>query len=311
MLVMPSHARLGEMKPKENAAGTPAPGASRSPDTGVFSAVFDQLALVDILQMLHQARRSATVVVRDRGAIFFERGELQHAQAGRLTGREALTALLSIEGGDVQVEAFQPSPQTFNGTFQGILLDTLAKLDEVRAGVEVPSSPNVRTESAGTGAFEWGPATPAIEAEDRSAEAFDAMLDFEFVDQGEPAVPAATPPPVVAQVVVPPPRVASQVAARPLPSSPSATPRPAPSWTRPSDARRGPTQTYKVPTLMEPVVEIQRPTAPQAAGGPSMGVILAVGVVCMLLGLGVAAMLWGPGSAPSAREAAPIETAQP
>lgn len=299
----------------------------RGRDTGTFSAVFDELELVDVLQLLHQARRSATVVVEGHGAIRFERGEMCHAQAGDLVGVPALEALLAVKGGDVKVKDPRPGPHTLDAPFQHLMLDTMTRLDEASQGAFPAPQQGAYdpfaavSDSAGTGAFEWGPASPAPDGDAQISEAFDALLDYEFVGE-EPGGSAEGP--AAPAVVIAPPKVAASVATAPV-STRTPVPqveRPLPSWQRMTDARRptpdrglrrvtgpmratGPNRiTYKLPQLPEPAVEIYRAPPPPPAPRSNMGFVLVVGVLCVLLGVGIAAYFWGP-AAERAPEAPP------
>lgn len=96
------------------------------------------LALFDVLQMLHLARRTVTIGVDDgagrRGVIHLRTGALVHAQLDDLAGEEALRALLGLHSGALSTATLgDDGPRTIEREFQAAVLDALRTLDEEHA----------------------------------------------------------------------------------------------------------------------------------------------------------------------------------
>ena len=101
-----------------------------------FHGTFHGISLIDMLQMLHLARRSLKVTMSGAvsGAIHLQDGEIVHAEAGARQGEEAFRALLAEPGGSLQTAAAQDGVETtITRDFQTILMDSLRVLDEQNA----------------------------------------------------------------------------------------------------------------------------------------------------------------------------------
>jgi len=92
------------------------------------------LSLIDVLQMFHWARRTVDVVVvgGQPGLVVMHHGEIVHAEAGELVGREALQELLSRNQAAVRTAAsvMGDVEQTIAAPFEALLLDCLRLVDE-------------------------------------------------------------------------------------------------------------------------------------------------------------------------------------
>lgn len=102
-----------------------------------FHGSFHGISLIDMLQVLHQSRRSLKVSVSGAmtGAIHLRDGQVVHAEAGSRQGEEAFRALLAEPAGNLQTaSAVDDVDVTITRDFQGLLIDSLRVLDEERAG---------------------------------------------------------------------------------------------------------------------------------------------------------------------------------
>jgi hypothetical protein len=102
-----------------------------------FHGTFHGISLIDMLQMLHLARRSLKVTMSGAvsGAIHLQDGEIVHAEAGARQGEEAFRALLAEPAGSLQTAAALDGVETtITRDFQTILMDSLRVLDEQSAG---------------------------------------------------------------------------------------------------------------------------------------------------------------------------------
>jgi DNA-binding response OmpR family regulator len=105
------------------------------------------LELLDILQMLHLARRSVVLRVgTDRAEIHLQKGEIVHAVYGTASGPEALLAILASRSGSVETRAAEPCPETIDQPFEGLILDTLRQIDEASVS-GAPSQASARSSS--------------------------------------------------------------------------------------------------------------------------------------------------------------------
>jgi CheY-like chemotaxis protein len=91
------------------------------------------LSLVDLLQMFHFGQRSVTVSVTSpsrSGRIHMQAGQVVHAEAGELSGEEALSELLDAGSGSVRTGPAESCPRTIERAFDSLLLELLRQLDE-------------------------------------------------------------------------------------------------------------------------------------------------------------------------------------
>lgn len=92
------------------------------------------LSLIDLLQMMHFARRSVTVTVRGptSGQIHMKDGQIIDAESGGLVGEEALTHLLASPSGAIHTSVLSPRSRAITKEFEPLLLDLLRQIDERR-----------------------------------------------------------------------------------------------------------------------------------------------------------------------------------
>ena len=98
------------------------------------------LSLIDLLQMMHFARRSVAITVRGptSGQIYLQDGQIIDAESGGLKGEEALRTILANPSGAIHTSVLSPRPRNIKRDFEGLLLDALRQIDE--KGAESESS---------------------------------------------------------------------------------------------------------------------------------------------------------------------------
>jgi len=110
-------------------------------ETGGFKGVVKELGLVDFLNILHMERALAVINVvsaTGNGKIYFEKGEIVHAQFQDKEGLIALKEILELKGGSFSVERNVKAPKkTINMSFNNVMLEVYAKSDEEVAGIEI------------------------------------------------------------------------------------------------------------------------------------------------------------------------------
>lgn len=116
-----------------------------------FRGTVHGIALTDLLQMLHLSRASLGLRIEPVGGVLvFHGGEIVHALAGGLRGREAVREVLSQRCGrfvteDVPVRG----PVTVREPLQALLLDLAREADEVKdPDLLARTTPHMRPERA-------------------------------------------------------------------------------------------------------------------------------------------------------------------
>lgn len=102
---------------------------------GSFHGTFHGMSLIDILQMLHLARRSVSLHVRgaEPGMIHMRDGEIVHAETSGSKGLAAFSAILAVGSGRIRTTALPDDvAQSITRPFESLLLDSLRELDEIR-----------------------------------------------------------------------------------------------------------------------------------------------------------------------------------
>ncbi|MCA9554897.1 MAG: DUF4388 domain-containing protein [Myxococcales bacterium] len=106
---------------------------ARGLDEVGFTGHLSGISLVDLLQVFHINRRSA---VLDLGGdpptrIWFEDGDIVHAERGERTGEEVLHHMLEARSGDLRTLPYDPEhPRTIDRPFQNVVLDAARVRDE-------------------------------------------------------------------------------------------------------------------------------------------------------------------------------------
>jgi len=110
-------------------------------ETGGFKGVVKELGLIDFLNILHMERALAIVNVTSAigsGKIYFQDGEIVHAQFINLEGIDALKEILNLKGGSFSVERnIKPPKITIRKSFNNLMLELFAKTDEEVSEIEV------------------------------------------------------------------------------------------------------------------------------------------------------------------------------
>ncbi len=110
-------------------------------ETGGFKGVVKELSLIDFLNILHMERALAVVNVTSAtgiGKIYFQDGEIIHAQFINLEGVDALKEILNLKGGSFSVERnVKPPKVTIKKAFNNLMLELFAKTDEEVSEIEV------------------------------------------------------------------------------------------------------------------------------------------------------------------------------
>jgi DNA-binding response OmpR family regulator len=103
-------------------------------DGQAFSGTVEGITLLDLLQVLHLAGRTATVRVRraaQEGTISLEHGEVAHAELGGLSGTAAFERMVTWPGGRFAVATDRgPHQKTIDIPFQPLVLETMQRYDE-------------------------------------------------------------------------------------------------------------------------------------------------------------------------------------
>jgi CheY-like chemotaxis protein len=133
-----------------------------------FHGTFHGISLIDMLQMLHLARRSLKVTMSGAvsGSIHLLEGEIVHAEAGPLRAEEAFRALLAEPAGSLQTAAAVDGVErSITRDFQTILMDSLRVLDEQNAAdAAVPATDGRPAEpaTANEGSYEMANVKEAL-----------------------------------------------------------------------------------------------------------------------------------------------------
>ncbi len=110
-----------------------------------FSGALRQVGLQEVIQMECIGRRSSILDIRNpqmRGQIYIEAGAIIHATVGTLTGEQAVYRLLSLKGGEFQVNPFQAPPRrTVQIGWENLLMEAARASDEETVLITKPPAP--------------------------------------------------------------------------------------------------------------------------------------------------------------------------
>ncbi|WP_052571918.1 DUF4388 domain-containing protein [Geothrix fermentans] len=108
------------------------------PDPGGFEGAISHLALADVIQLEGQNQFSGSILVvyqEREGQVFFQQGEVVHAEVGTLSGEEAFNHIMGWPGGSFRL---QPNVTSLRRSIQKrrehLLLSAHQWLDETRRG---------------------------------------------------------------------------------------------------------------------------------------------------------------------------------
>ena len=109
-----------------------------------FSGALQHVSLPDVIQLECLNKKSLVLDVRNamvRGQIFIEAGKIIHATTGNLNGEKAFQELLSLAGGQFQLQPFrQPPEHTVTGHWEFLLMEAARVHDEM-AVTPAPAKP--------------------------------------------------------------------------------------------------------------------------------------------------------------------------
>ncbi|NJK92082.1 MAG: DUF4388 domain-containing protein [Blastochloris sp.] len=112
----------------------PEPAAPPSDAPQSFVASLGGLSTVDIIQLKCLAR-STQVLKFTRGdgksgKLYFQRGEIVHAESETKKGLDAFNDIVSWKGGRVEESAEPIAEQTIQQSWEGLLMDAVRMIDE-------------------------------------------------------------------------------------------------------------------------------------------------------------------------------------
>lgn len=111
---------------------------------GGFVGQVVDLQLVDIIQMACLGRFTMSLTItrgEERGLIYFQNGEIAHAEVGDLEGKDALYTILDWNEGRFNSQmGITPPKVTITDRWEHLLLDGMRRQDEARAAEEIEST---------------------------------------------------------------------------------------------------------------------------------------------------------------------------
>lgn len=107
--------------------------------SGSFTGAMEGIQITDIVQLNCIARLKNVVRInadnKEVGSIYFENGDVVHAEAGKFEGEKALMAILNYPGGSFSTEKNVSAPKTtIDKKWESLLLETLVSIDEKKRG---------------------------------------------------------------------------------------------------------------------------------------------------------------------------------
>lgn len=112
--------------------------AMTSNATQGFAGSMSALSVVDVLQLQCGNRFSGSIVFSHQGqeaAVYFQHGEVVHAECGEARGEPVLGAILAWPSGNFQTHANVATfARTIDKRLEHLLLDSLRRIDEEREG---------------------------------------------------------------------------------------------------------------------------------------------------------------------------------
>jgi CheY-like chemotaxis protein len=99
-----------------------------------FKGMLRQVGLIELLQLECLGRKSSILEIKGPnadGRIYISEGSIIHAEFDRIFGEKALAQLLRLTGGEFHLAPFsQPSRQTIEGQWEGLLMEAAQSSDE-------------------------------------------------------------------------------------------------------------------------------------------------------------------------------------
>lgn len=101
---------------------------------GTTAGLLSEMSLIDWMQSLEQGRKTCTLLLRSESEtckLYFNQGQVTHAQCGSLKGNEAVYKVLAWADGEWEVDFTQTSNEsTTTMSTQGLMMEGLRLLDE-------------------------------------------------------------------------------------------------------------------------------------------------------------------------------------
>jgi CheY-like chemotaxis protein len=101
---------------------------------GTTAGLLSEMSLIDWMQSLEQGRKTCTLLLRsgpETCKLYFNQGQVTHAQCGPLTGNEAVYKVLTWADGEWEVDFTKTSSErTTTMSTQGLMMEGLRLLDE-------------------------------------------------------------------------------------------------------------------------------------------------------------------------------------
>ena len=101
---------------------------------GTTAGLLSEMSLIDWMQSLEQGRKTCTLLLRSAGEtckLYFNQGQVTHAQCGVLKGNEAVYKVLTWVDGEWEVDFTKTSSEhTTTMSTQGLMMEGLRLLDE-------------------------------------------------------------------------------------------------------------------------------------------------------------------------------------
>lgn len=104
-----------------------------------FSAQLSGVNLIDVLQLVHFSRRTCALELEGHSgaALYFEQGELVHAELDGTSGGKVLPRIFQMKTGLLRMRNKRPPEHSIQLPFQMLLLDVLRLDDEHQAQPEI------------------------------------------------------------------------------------------------------------------------------------------------------------------------------
>ena len=101
---------------------------------GTTAGLLSEMNLIDWMQSLEQGRKTCTLMLRsenETSRLYFNQGQVTHAQCGPLEGTEAVYKVLTWADGEWEVDfTHTSSERTTTMSTQGLMMEGLRLLDE-------------------------------------------------------------------------------------------------------------------------------------------------------------------------------------
>jgi CheY-like chemotaxis protein len=110
--------------------------AKTAASDGVLRGSISQMNVIDLVQSLEMGRKSCALTLTNKGetcALYFNEGQVTHAQYGALLGDQAVFRVLRWTDGNFQIDfEGKTTKQTTTLNTQGLLMEGLRLLDEAQ-----------------------------------------------------------------------------------------------------------------------------------------------------------------------------------